>query len=417
MTALFRVFRAFGVLRSFAPSHPLRTPPVPLAGVRPIMSLPAGLRLPSLALLLVLAACGKPEVSTAPAAAPPDPNTVLLGESLQKIVRTGLVGSAEVSDSLRVGGQVGLDEDHVAKIGATVTGRVIDVKAAVGHQVRAGQTLAVLNSTELGAAQLAYKKARAQAQLNERNVERARQLFAADVIGSAELQRRESELDVARAEQQAAADQLRVLGVSHDNMQALHAQGSINSISPVVATISGTVIERKVTQGQVVQPSDALFSIADLSRIWVVAEVPEQQASKVRVGQSVEIEIPALSARRIAKLNYVADTVDPQTRTITVRSELENRDRSLKPAMLATFLIESGPVAQLVVPVAAVVRENDADHVFVEVSAGRYKLLEIKLAAARGGMRPVVSGLTNGQKIVVDGAFHMNNERKRKELE
>ena len=184
-----------------------------------------------------------------------------------------------------------------------------------------------------------------------------------------------------------------------------------------MAPISGSVVERKVTQGQVVQPSDALFSIADLSRVWVVAEVPEQQAAKVRVGQSVEIEIPALAARRIAKLNYVADTVDPQTRTITVRSELDNRDRLLKPAMLATFLIESGPVAQLVVPVGAVVRENDADYVFVEVSAGRFKLLETKLAAARGGMRPVVSGLQNGQKIVVEGAFHMNNERKRKELE
>jgi cobalt-zinc-cadmium efflux system membrane fusion protein len=400
-----------------AATHLLRTSPSLFAGARPIMSLPACLRLSSLALLLVLASCGKPEVSTAPVTAAPDPNTVLLGESLQKIVRTGVVGSAEVSDSLRVAGQVGLDENHVAKIGATVTGRVIDVKATVGQQVRSGQTLAVLNSTELGAAQLAYKKARAQAQLNERNVERARQLFAADVIGSAELQRRESELDVARAEQQAAADQLRVLGVSLDDMQALHAQGSINSISPVVATISGSVIERKVTQGQVVQPSDALFSIADLSRVWVVAEVPEQQAAKVRVGQSVEIEIPALAARRIAKLNYVADTVDPQTRTITVRSELDNRDRLLKPAMLATFLIESGPVAQLVVPVGAVVRENDADYVFVEVSAGRFKLLETKLAAARGGMRPVVSGLQNGQKIVVEGAFHMNNERKRKELE
>jgi cobalt-zinc-cadmium efflux system membrane fusion protein len=367
---------------------------------------------------LLLGACEKSAPPPAPAAAvAADPSVVELGENMRNIVKTAPVAMAEVSDILRVAGQVGFDEHLVTRIGATVTGRIIEIKATMGQQVRAGQTLALINSTELGAAQLAYKKARAQALLHERNVERARQLIAAEVIGSAELQRRESELDVARAEQQAAADQLRVLGVSREDMQALHAQGSINSISPVVATMGGTVIERKVTQGQVVQPSDALFSVADLSRVWVVADVPEQQAAKVLVGQNIEIDIPALGIRRVAKLNYVADTVDPQTRTITVRSELDNRDRRLKPAMLATILIESGPVTQLAVPVGAVVRENDLDHVFVAIAENRYKLTEVRLAPARAGLRPVISGLKVNQTVVTEGAFHANSERKRKELE
>jgi cobalt-zinc-cadmium efflux system membrane fusion protein len=249
---------------------------------------------------LMLAGCGEPEKTEAPrqqAAAPVDPNLVKAGENLTRIIKLGEVTSAELSDTLRVAGQVDFDEQRITRIGATVTGRIIDLQATLGQQVKVGQTLAVLNSTELGAAQLAYMKARAQAQLNERGVERARQLLAADVIGSAELQRRESELAISMSEQRAAADQLRVLGVSQKSLERLSSTGAINSVSPVVATMAGTVVERRVTQGQVVQPSEVLFSIADLSRVWVEADVPEQQAGQVKAGQNIEVDIPSLGQR------------------------------------------------------------------------------------------------------------------------
>ncbi len=367
---------------------------------------------------LLLPACTEPERTPAAAAtAPSDPAIVRAGDNLGNIVRTGTVGIAELSDTLRVAGQVDFDEQRITRIGATVTGRVTELQATLGQQVSVGQTLAVLNSTELGAAQLAWMKARAQAQLNERNVERAQQLFAADVIGSAELQRRESELSISRAEQRAAADELRVLGVSSKALDTLSGTGAINSVSPVVATMAGTVVERRVTQGQVVQPSEVMFSVADLSRVWVVAEVPEQQAALVRPGQNVMVDIPALSQRLTAKLIFISDTVNPVTRTVTVRSELDNADRQLKPAMLATVLIEARPTPRLVVPGSAVVREDNKDYVFVETAPSEYRLTEVRLGAAIGSVRPVTSGVGEGTRIVTDGAFHLNNERKRKELE
>lgn len=368
---------------------------------------------------LVLTACSGEADKAAPAKAeaPADPNRVHAGDNLGNIIKLGTVAKVELSDTLRVAGQVDFDEQRVTRIGATVTGRVTELQATLGQQVKTGDTLAVLNSTELGAAQLAYMKARAQAQLNERNVERAQQLFAADVIGSAELQRRESELSISRAEQRAAADQLRVLGVSAKALEKLSTHGTINSVSPVVATMAGTVVERRVTQGQVVQPSEIMFSVADLSRVWVVAEVPEQQAAAVRPGQNIQVEIPALGQQLTAKLIFIADTVNPATRTVMVRSELDNSDRSLKPAMLATVLIEARPMSRLVVPATAVVRENNKDYVFVEVGAQQYTLTEVALAAAIGDMRPVLGGVAEGTKVVTDGAFHLNNERKRKELE
>jgi cobalt-zinc-cadmium efflux system membrane fusion protein len=366
---------------------------------------------------LLLPACSEPEKAPAAAAAAVDPAVVRAGDNLGNIVRTGPVGIAELSDTLRVAGQVDFDEQRITRIGATVTGRVTELQATLGQQVSVGQTLAVLNSTELGAAQLAWMKARAQAQLNERNVERAQQLFAADVIGSAELQRRESELAISRAEQRAAADQLRVLGVSPKALDKLSGTGAINSMSPVVATMAGTVVERRVTQGQVVQPSEVMFSVADLSRVWVVAEVPEQQAALVRPGQNVLVDIPALAQRLTAKLIFISDTVNPVTRTVTVRSELDNADRRLKPAMLATVLIEARPTPRLVVPGSAVVREDNKDYVFIETAPSEYRLTEVRLGAAIGSVRPVTGGVAEGTRIVTEGAFHLNNERKRKELE
>lgn len=368
---------------------------------------------------LLLAACSDKAdtTETASAQVPVNPNLVMAGDNLGNIIKLGTVSRVALSDTLRVAGQVDFDEQRVTRIGATVTGRVTDLTATLGQQVKVGDTLAVLNSTELGAAQLAYMKARAQAQLNQRNVERAQQLFASDVIGSAELQRRESELAISQAEQRAAADQLRVLGVSSRSLEKLTTTGAINSVSPVVATMAGTVVERLVAQGQVVQPSEVMFTVADLSRVWVEAEVPEQQAASVRPGQNIQVEIPALGQQLTAKLIFIADTVNPATRTIMVRSELDNGDRSLKPAMLATVLIEGRPTERLAVPGTAIVRENNKDYLFVEVGPQQFRLTEVALGPAIGDMRPVLGGVAEGTKVVTDGAFHLNNERKRKELE
>lgn len=405
-----------------------------------IRNFPMKLRPTTLAMLmaaLVLAACkdapkpaGKPAAAAEQASttlsegtgdtvsvAPPDPLLVTVPPNFGAPIKVTSAGNTQVSDTLRVAGKVDFDQARVTRIGATVTGRVIEIQAHLGQQVRVGDSLAVINSTELGEAQLSYLKARAQADLQARSVERARQLFAADVIGKAELQRRESELSIASAEQRGAADQLRVLGMSSGAINKLGTTGAINSVTSVASTMAGTVVERQVAPGQVVQPADALYVVADLSRVWVTAEVPEQQGALVKSGQTVEIEVPALGSRLTGKLIYVADTVNPETRTITVRSVVDNASRQLKPAMLATMLIQAAPVERVVVPAQAVVRDGDADNVFVEVAKGQFRLTPVRLGPDMEGKRAVLSGLKPEQPILVEGAFHLNNERKRKELE
>jgi cobalt-zinc-cadmium efflux system membrane fusion protein len=249
-------------------------------------------------------------------------------------------------------------------------------------------------------------------------MERAKTLFDADVISAAELQRRENEYEIAAAETRAAQDQLRVLGVSAKSIERLAATGTIDSVSSVVATIKGVVVERKIAIGQVVQPSDVLFAVADLSRVWAVAQVPEQQVSQVKVGQSVSIEVPALDNEKlVGKLIYVGQTVNPDTRTVLVRTELDNTNGRLKPSMLASMLIESTPTKRVVVPVAAVVRQDDTDFVFVEQSDNRFKLTPVKLAAEQNGQRVVLEGLKTGMRVISDGAFHVNNHRNLAEME
>ncbi|NTV69709.1 MAG: efflux RND transporter periplasmic adaptor subunit [Azonexaceae bacterium] len=347
-----------------------------------------------------------------------DPLSVSPSPELLSQLKLSDVGSQPVAETLRVSGRIDFDEQRLARIGATVTGRVTDIDALLGQSVKKGEILARLNSSELSSQQLAYLKARAELELNRRNAERAKALFEADVIGAAELQRRESEYQISKAETRAASDQLQLLGVGPAAIDRLGKQGEVNSVTPVVATLNGVVVERKLAQGQVVQPADSLFVVADLSRLWAVAQVPEQQVSLVKAGQSVSIEVPALGHEKlVGKLIFVGQTIDPETRTVLVRTELDNRDGRLKPAMLASMLIEAKPVERLVVPAGAVVRENDEDHVFVAEGDGAFRLAKVKLGPEQGGVRVVMSGLKGGEKLVVDGAFHLNNERNRKEME
>ncbi len=365
----------------------------------------------------VLAACNNEPAAPA-AAAPQDPTRVEASASLREQLQIEPVRRAEISDTLRVAGRIDFDEQRLARIGATVTGRVTQVDALLGQAVKPGAVLARLNSSELSQQQLAYLKARSQLELNRRNVERAQALFAADVIGAAELQRRESEYQISKAETQAAADQLQLLGLDRSSLEKLAAQGAVTTVTPVTATMAGVVVERKLAQGQVVQPADALFVVADLSRLWAVAQVPEQQVSQVKVGQSVRIEVPALANEHlVGRLIFVGQTIDPETRTVLVRTELDNSDGRLKPAMLAAMLIEGKPEEKLVVPAGAVVRENDDDHVFVADGDQHFRLQKVKLGPQQGGRRVVLSGLKGNEQVVVDGAFHLNNERNRKEME
>ncbi len=344
-----------------------------------------------------------------------DPNSITPDGSLVSRIKVGPITEASILESLRVPGRVETNLYNTARIGAPITGRISKIDVRFGQEVKAGQTLAEISSPDLAQAQLSFLRAHSQLQSTTRAVERAQLLLSADVIGSAELLRRQSEQQVAAAEKRATSDQLRSLGISPSRIAQLEASGQIQSTANISATNNGTVIDLKVSQGQVVNPSDVLFVVSDLNELWGLAELPEQDSRFVKKGQRVQVEVPSLGQEKLTgEVRFVADIVNPETRTVRIGVTLANKDRALKPSMLMTMLIEGKSVVKPVVPQAAVVRENDADHLYVKQSNGAFKLTKVELGPETNGQRALLKPMPKDTQIVLDGAFHMNNVRQQR---
>lgn len=375
--------------------------------------------------VLLLAGCGNEEPQTSPektaqqeAESERDVNSITVRPEVAPRIKTGYPAMVDLADKLQVPSRVEVDEERLVRVGSYVTGRIIDLYVTLGESVNAGDPLARITSPELTQAQLAYLRASSRKLLTEKAAERAHRLLEADVIPVAEVERRESELEVASAELEAAKDQLRLLGVDSKVLKELAGQGHILPSVTINASRSGIVIGRNVLVGQVVQPSDLLFQVADLSSVWVVGDVPESIARSVRVGQHVDIHVPALGDRGFDGLIiFVADTVDPATRTVMVRTMVENPQRRLKPDMLANMHITDTLHKSLVVPEQAVVREGNRDYIFLAKGNNQFLRTPVELGPEVADMRPVVTGVTIDEPIVVEGAFHLDNERKLAELE
>lgn len=362
---------------------------------------------------------GKPDAKDSPSAANrvADPMTIRAEPGLLQRLRIEEPVWAEVGSRVTIPAHVSVDETRVTRVGSPVMGRVVELTVGVGQEVKHGQELAALHSTALSDAQLAFLRALSRKQVDERAVERAKALLQAGVIGSVEVHRREADFSQSTAECDVARDQLGLLGMSRESISRLEQSRQIDSISRVVAGINGTVLDRRVTLGQVVQVSDSLCDIADLSQVWLVADVPEINGGQLSVGQPVRVRVSALPDRTFdGQLTFVSATVNPATHTVQVRMDVPNADRKLKPSMLATMEFTNHTVKRMVIPLAAVVREDNSEHVFVQKETNTFTLRKVTLGHEAGNNRVSIEGLRDGEKIVTDGAFHLNNERSRRAL-
>ena len=347
-----------------------------------------------------------------------DVNVITVRPELAGRIKIGQPSMVDLADKIQVPSRVEVDEERLVHIGSYVTGRIVDMFVILGDYVKVGDRLARITSPELTQAQLAFLRASSRVVVTQKATDRARHLLAADVIPLAEVERRISELEIAQAELGAAKDQLSLLGVDDSILKQLASKGQILPHIDIKSTRNGYIINRNVIVGQVVQPADPLFQVADLSSVWVVGDIPEQIARDVQVGQHVEIHIPAMGDTHFdGVIIYVADTVNPLTRTVMVRTMVENPQRKLKPDMLANMHITDNQHKSLVVPETAVVRESNLDYVFIAKGNNKFRRTAVELGSEVAGYRPVVNGITIDQKIVMDGAFHLDSERKLAELE
>jgi cobalt-zinc-cadmium efflux system membrane fusion protein len=311
-----------------------------------------------------------------------------------------------------------------AHITALVRGRVLDVYADFGQQVRTGEVLARVYSGELGMAQSSYLKAGARLYVTERASERAEILLREKVIGLAELQRRKGEMLSARAARREAQDRLRLLGMTDDQIARLDRDQIIRSNVPITAPFDGRVILRNLTKGEVVEVTHRMFTIANLSEVWVLANIPEKDipfilnAERTDGRRIVEVRLNAYPEKVFrGTVTYVGDVLDVATRTMNLRVELPNPDHLLKPEMYATVRVYSRPANDaLIVPENAVQRDRDRRFVFVQRDPRTFEARDVKLGDSNGKQVAIIDGLREGEQVVANGGFILKSELMGEEL-
>ena len=369
----------------------------------------------SLSALTMLMSAGCKAKQEAPAAAAQQMNAgeVAITPALQENLKFGNPQMTDVTGTLQVAAHVETNAKHIAHVGSPVKGRILKLLVFEGQHVTAGTVLATLHSTDLSDTQFALIKSASQQNLAAAAEKRAEQLVQADVMGRAELERRRAELLQATTEADSYHTQLLGLGMTEGQIHRLETTHKLSADYPIVAPKTGTVLKREITIGQVVQPADPAFTIADLSSVWIVANVPEEDAGTLKEGMQVEVRIPALPKQTITgRLSFVSPIVDPATRTVEVHMDVANAKGLLKPDELASMTFTGQTEHKLTVPSAAVVREENKDYVFVQISPKKFLLREVSLGQEEDDRRVVLSGVRADERIVTDGAFHLNNQRK-----
>lgn len=309
------------------------------------------------------------------------------------------------------------NQRNMAEITALVRGRVVEVYADLGQEVKANAPLAILYSSELGLAQSAYLKAKARLHVAEQAYGRAQFLLREQVIGEAEAQRRQAELLSNQAEANESHERLKLLGMNEEEFSRLDRSRKIRSVVPIVAPFGGRIIGRKLTRGEVVETTEKLFVIADLSEVWVQANIPEKDipfAHSIHAsgGTQVEVRINAYPKEVfMGTITYVGDVLDPVTRTMQLRIELPNQDGRLKPEMFATIrLFSEAQPDRLAVPEAALQRDQGRIFVFVQRNANEYELREVHVGESNGTVTAILEGLNEGEPVVTHGAFVLKSE-------
>ncbi len=311
----------------------------------------------------------------------------------------------------------------VADITTLVRGRVVDVYTDLGQQVEANALLAILYSSELGLAQSAYLKSQAKLHVAEQAYARAKFLLQEKVIGEAEAQRRKAELLSMQAEAHEARDHLKLLGMNDEEFRRLDQTRTIRSHVPIVAPFAGRIIGRNLTRGEVVETTEKLFVVADLSEVWVRANIPEKDIPFVHVvhasgGRQADVRVNAYPNEVFkGTITYVGDVLEPATRTMQLRLELPNPEGRLKPEMFATIRLYSEPQPdRLALPESALQRDHDRTFVFVRRSETEYEARDVQIGESNGALTTILGGLSEGDPVVTQGAFVLKSELLKKQV-
>jgi len=380
----------------------------------------------ALVLSLALSSCSAPDPNGA-AAPEQDPNIVEIGtEAKNNIGLTVFPASfTQLTEYLHVTGTVQPIDSRIGHVRPLAGGRVQEVLVKEGDRVGNGQPLALLDNIQAGelaaqylAAQAELQKLRIQEAASARQLERSRSLAEIGATSQKEFELTQAEhnatLEAIKAQQSSLAgldSKLRRLGLPEADFQK-------SSVTIIRSPFAGVVIRAQVAPGEVVDPGMELFSIADLSEVWVQAEVYERDFGRIQIGQIALISVDTYQDEKFSgKVSYISDTLDPKTRTASVRCVVPNKDRRLKLDMFVSVDVPTTFSRKAIaVPTAAVQQIAGKNVVFVRESEQKFRVREVQVGKVVDGQAEIVAGLVGKESVVLQGAYHLKAVLLNKEL-
>lgn len=327
---------------------------------------------------------------------------------------SGLIGVTAVLE---------LNADRVSRVNPRVAGRCVNVKASLGDRVRSGQALAQIDSVEGNQAWSDYLKAKARLELAARSSKREETLFEKKVSPEKDLLKARQELSEAEADLLLARQRFGLLGVDMKTIETNANGGNhARAFIPVTTPLSGVVVEKTVTQGEMVTPEKTLFTVADLSTLWLMIDLYERDIPRVKTGARIKLTVPTYPGKEFrGRISYIGDVVDEKSRTVKGRVTIENKEGLLKPGMFASASIDSAGEAKsakvIAVPEEAVFMDGPQRYVFIDQGNGTFMAREISVGSASAGKIEIKDGLKEGELVAVKGVFALKSELKKESLE
>jgi membrane fusion protein, heavy metal efflux system len=358
-----------------------------------------------LALLLVAGGCGNSDDSAhsaqaAPATGQPNAAGTEYVAPDAKGVQTIQVKSTAIPEYLELPAHIEADPTLVVHVFTPAGGRITEMKVRPWDRVEKGQTLAVLDSSELARAVADYHKALVDNEVKQKQMARAQDLLEHHAIAERDYQQAQGDAQMAQAELEAAREAIRVFGMDPD-----HAKTELR----VVAPRSGVVLDVGAAPGEFSKSLDAplpLCTVADISTVWALGDIYEKDLRDVKSGQEADVALNAYPDQHwTGRVSVVSDAVDPTTRTLRVRVVLPNPRGQLKPAMFGRVRILRSSSQGILVPAAAVIREGNDAYIFVAKGNGKYERRSVKLGRSTETSLEISSGVTPGETVVSEGAL------------
>lgn len=314
-------------------------------------------------------------------------------------------------------GKVEANADRIAHVSPRISGKIVAVRASLGDSVSAGQALATLDSVELGEALGRYHQSKTRLTLAQSNMDRIKSLVEKKIAARKDILQAETDYKMAQSELNTDQERLSLYGVSASDLKDDNHK---RPLLPVKSPISGIITEKHAIVGELSDPSRSLYTVADLSNVWVLVDINEKDLAKVRKGQTAVVTVGAFPDLKLkGRVTYIADLVNEATRTVKARIEVANPGRKLKPEMFATaeVALAADAATVLAVPEEAVQELDGKKLLFVTGNGTEFERRPVELGRAAAGLVEVTGGLKEGERYAVKGGFVLKSEIKKGELE